>query len=102
MKGSEIRKRYILLHSKKMTPVLANLEKELFSVFRSKSKFADKEYAIFLTNQFNKNKFIEFIRHGFPTVETVVTSGTIKKCKTIMESHRSAGLLKEKEISTLL
>ena len=102
MKGSEIRKRYILLYSKEMTPVLANLEKELFRVFHSKRKYAEKEYAIFLANQFNKDEVIDFIRNGFPSVETVVTSGTVKKCKAVMESHKIANVPKEKEISTLL
>ncbi len=102
MKGSEIRKRYILLHSKKMTLVLPNLERELFRLFRSKRKYAEKEYAIFLTDQFNKDKLIQFITDSSYPAETVVASGTIKKCKAVMESRKKSNAPEEKEISTLL
>lgn len=81
---------------------LPNLEKELFRMFRSKRKFAEREYAIFLTNQFYKEQFIEFVRSRFPTVEPVTTSGTIKKCKSVMEAHRKSIKASESEISTLL
>ncbi len=85
-----------------MVSVLPKLEKDLFKTFRSKRKFAEKDYVIFLTNQFYKDQFIEFVRGNFSSVECIVTSGTIKKCKSVMQKHIVSQTLREKEISTLL
>lgn len=85
-----------------MSALLPLIEKELFRTFRSKRKFIQGNYAIFLTNQFYKQQFIDEIRNRFKDVETVVTSGTIKKCKASIEFHRKNLLSQEKEISTLL
>lgn len=101
MKGSEYRKRYILVFSRKIDSVLPGLERELFRTFRSKKKFSGGNYAIFLTNQFYKEQIIGFIKNRFSSVETLITSGTLKKCKTVMNSHKMAQESLEKEISAL-
>lgn len=82
-----------------MDSVLPTLERELFRTFRSKRKFSEGKYAIFLTNQFYKEQFLELIGKRFTNVETVITSGTIKKCKSAIELHRKNRVSLEKEIS---
>lgn len=85
-----------------MSVVLPSIEKELFRTFRSKRKYVEGNYAIFLTNQFYKEQVISALNTRFSDVETVVTSGTIKKCKSGIGIHRTSRSKAEKEISTLL
>lgn len=101
MKGSEIRKRYIVLYSPKMATLLPALEKDLSKFFRARRKHVNGPYAIFLTNQFMKDQFISFVKQNYGSVEPLVTSGTIKKCKKFIESHRALSSKEEKVISAL-
>ncbi len=58
------------------------LDKYLFSSFGLKRKFKNKNYRIYLVNQFNKNIIIKKIElRGY---KVVYVSGTIKKCKRVM------------------
>lgn len=102
MKGSEFRKRYVVVYSGKLSDILPTLERELSSVYRARRKYASGDYAIFLTNQFYKDQLIETVRKNFPGAEPIVTSGTMKKCKAVIEKHRMERELAGKEISTLL
>lgn len=101
MKGSEIRKRYIVIYSQKMQSVLPSLDRELSKYFRSRRKHLSGQYAIFLTNQFQKDQFISFVKQNYRGVETLLTSGTIRKCKKFIESHRESSGKEEREISAL-
>ncbi len=59
------------------------LDKYLFSSFGVKRKFKNKNYRIDLANQFNKNPIIKKIElKGY---KVVYVSGTIKKCKKVMD-----------------
>lgn len=87
MKGSPFRKRYVLVYSSSMEDIIRKLEKDLFSVFHAKRKFLEGSYAIFLTDQFKKKRLIEYINSKTPEVSTLITSGTILKCKKFMASH---------------
>ena len=101
MKGSEIRKRYIVLQSHKLSSLLPGLEKDLTRMFRARRKFLNGTYAIFLTNQFQKDQVISYIEENYREVETLVTSGTIKKCKKFIELHKEFTGKEVKEISAL-
>ncbi len=90
MKGSPFRKRYILVYSSSMEIIIRQLEKDLFSVFHAKKKFVEGSYAIFLTDQFKKKRLIEYINSKSPEVTTLITSGTILKCKKFKVSHSEA------------
>lgn len=81
MKSSPIRKRYILIYFEDPTGNLREIEETIRRVFRAKRKYASGNYAIFLTNQFYKDQFIEFVNSRIKGARTVITSGTIKKCK---------------------
>ncbi len=101
MKGSELRKRYIVIHSPKFSSLLPDLEKNLSRMFRARRKFLNGTYAIFLTNQFQKDQVISYIGENYRDVETLVTSGTIKKCKKFIDLHSEFTGKEEKEISAL-
>lgn len=85
-----------------MYPMLPDLEKELFRAFRVKRKFAEGKYSIFLTNQFNRDKVLDFLAGRFPEIQSIVTSGTMKKCKSVMKEHIEKLNTEKKEVSTLL
>lgn len=85
-----------------MYTVLPALEKEMFGVFRSRRKFAEGNYAIFLTNQFYKDQFMEEVKGRFRDVQPITTSGTIRKCKSVMARHQETMKQEAGEISTLL
>jgi hypothetical protein len=87
VKGSPFRKRYVLVYSSSMEDIIQQLEKDLFSFFHSKRKFLEGPYAIFLTDQFKKKRLIEYINSKSPEVVTLITSGTVLKCKKFMASH---------------
>lgn len=84
-----------------MYSILPNLEKELFKAFRSKRRFAEGKYSIFLANQFNRDDIIDFLKSRFPEIQSIVTSGSIKKCKAVMNEHNKKSKAEEK-VSTLL
>jgi len=85
LKGSEIRKRYILLYSENLQNILGTLDAGL-ARGGCKRKFRNDGYAIYLANQNNRDRAIDFI-NGLPDVRTVITSGTIRKCKSVMKKH---------------
>jgi hypothetical protein len=87
VKGSPFRKRYVLVYSSSMENTIRHLERDLFSVFHAKKKFVDGSYAIFLTDQFKKKRLIDYINSKGPEATTLITSGTILKCKKFMASH---------------
>ena len=101
MKGSEIRKRYIVLYSQKLQAVLLSLDRDLSKLFRARRKRIDGPYVIFLTNQFQKDQLISFVELNYREVAPLVTSGTMKKCKKFIERHRYSSAKEEKEISAL-
>lgn len=101
MKGSEIRKRYIVLYSSRMQAILPSLEKDLSMAFRARRRHISGPYAIFLTNQFQKDQVISFVKQKYRDIDTLVTSGTIKKCKKFIQSRRESSGKEEKEISAL-
>ncbi len=61
------------------------MDRDLFRIFRAKRKFYDGTYAIYLTDQFMKEMLIEQLNKIYPEVRTIVTSGTIKKCKVAIK-----------------
>lgn len=85
-----------------MYTILPDIEKELFRKFRIKRKFAEGRYSIFLANQFNRDDVIDFLSEIFPEVQSLVTSGTMKKCKSVMKGHIKKLKTGKKEVSTLL
>ena len=88
MKGSPFRKRYVLIYGENLQGALAGLDRELFRIFRSKRKYVEQNYAIYLTNQFNRDSLVQFVNTRIKGVSTIITSGTIKKCKNEMSDHR--------------
>lgn len=85
-----------------MYTILPDLEKNLYREFGAKRRFAQGAYSIFLSNQFSKDQLIEFVGERYKGVYTIITSGTIKKCKSVMENHKLSVKRGEVEISTLL
>lgn len=96
MKSSPFRKRYILLYSESMKSELREVEKDLNRVFRARRKYVEGDYCIFLTNQFYKKQFIDYVRDEMDGWETLVTSGSIKKCKSMIARRKDQELLKTK------
>lgn len=94
VKGSIYRKRYVLVCSD-LPQDLRRLENELYRIYRSRKKYHEENYAIFLTDQFYKDGLTEFITKKFPTVGIVTVSGTIRKCKTVMSRHKAERSLEE-------
>ncbi|BAB59934.1 TVG0793261 [Thermoplasma volcanium GSS1] len=72
-----LRKRYIVVYSE--TPEL--LSDALFRKFRCKTKFRKENFIIVLASQFNKDKVINYINSEIIGSRTLVTSGTMRKCK---------------------
>lgn len=64
-----------------MTSRLKGIESELGRIFRAKKKYSKGNYAIFLTNQFYKDQFVDYVNKRMTGVESVISSGSIKKCK---------------------
>jgi hypothetical protein len=85
LKGSAIRKRYVLVTGNSLDEILPSIDRELLKIFRAKRKFYDGAYAIYLTDQFMKEMLIEHLKKSFPGIKTVITSGTIKKCKAAIK-----------------
>lgn len=94
MKSSPYRKRYILVRIENLPQRLKSVESTLYRVFRSRSKHVEGNYAVFRTNQFYKEKFIEFVRDEMQEAETITTSGTMKKCKASIPSVSEEKIIK--------
>lgn len=84
-----------------MQLVLPAMERELSRVFKARRRHVAGSYAVFLTSQYQKDQLIAFVKEKFRDVDTLVTSGTIRKCKKFIESHRASSGKEEKEISAL-
>ncbi len=79
MKGSILRKRYVLIYSEYG---INGIDKYLYNFYSIKRKYKNSNFAIFMCNQFNKDYIIKIIeKKGY---DVVYVSGTIKKCKKIM------------------
>lgn len=89
VKGSIYRKRYLLVYADTDSKGFSALENNLFKLFRCRKKYFDPPYVIFRTNQFYKDRVIEHIRKNFEFCKTITVSGTIKKCKKVMQEHKS-------------
>ncbi len=96
MKSSPYRKRYILVHIENLPSRLKSVETSLYRVFRAKRKYVEGDYAVFRTNQFYKDQFIEYVRNEMEGAETLVTSGSMKKCKAAISARSSENILKAK------
>ncbi len=84
-----------------MQSILPSLEKDLVKMFRARRKHVNGPYVIFLTNQFQRDQVVSLVKQSHKDVESLITSGTIKKCKKFMESHKAMSGKEEKEISAL-
>lgn len=81
LKGSILRKRYILIHSKYS---INGIDKYLYKFYNIKRKYKNDSFMIFLCDQFNKDNIIKIIeKKGY---DVIYVSGTIKKCKKIMNN----------------
>ncbi|MCL6090903.1 MAG: hypothetical protein M1393_07690 [Candidatus Thermoplasmatota archaeon] len=101
MKGSPFRKRYVLIYGENLQGTLSTLDRELSRIFRSKRKYVEQNYAIYLTNQFNRDALVQFVNTRIKGVTTITTSGTIKKCKSGMSDHKIRTKTQENTISAL-
>ena len=95
MKGSLLRKRYILIRADGDNGILEYARRELYRKFGCKEKFRDGSFMIVLADQFTKDKAIAHI-NSTSGLKTVLTSGTVKKLKKTMEEELS--LLKESDL----
>ncbi len=94
MKSSPFRKRYIVVHSENLSLVLREIEATLRRVFRTKRKYMEGDYCIFLTNQYYKDQFINYVRDNMDGVETLITSGSMKKCKHLISEIRKSEVIR--------
>lgn len=86
MKGSQFRKRYILIYKHENED---RMRKDVFRIFGAKKKYDDGKYVIYLTDQFLKEGVIAFIKREYGPV-TIYTSGTIKKCKKFIQDKNAS------------
>lgn len=81
MKGSNIRKRYILLKANNEN--LNATVNDLYRKFGTKLKWINGDNAIVLTDQFQKDVICQYIQNK-TGVSIITVSGTIKKCKSLL------------------
>ncbi|MGP6220177.1 hypothetical protein [Caldiplasma sukawensis] len=86
MKGSPFRKRYILIYKH---PKEERMRRDVFRIFGAKKKYDDGKYVIYLTDQFLKEGVLAFVRREYGPV-TIYTSGTIKKCKKVIQERNAS------------
>ncbi len=79
----------MILYSESMQNSLKSIEQDLGRVFRAKKKFSDGNYCIFMTSQYYKEQLISYIKDNLDGVESLITSGSIKKCKDFIRNHAS-------------
>ncbi len=89
LKSSPLRKRYFLVHMKGANGIRAHAER-IARTTGTAMKFIHGEYFILLTNQIDKHKVSDIITREFPSASIITVSGTIKKCKRIIEYGISA------------
>lgn len=85
MKGSAVRKRYILIRCDSGPSVLELIRRDVFRLFQAKEKFRAFPYLIVLGNQNTKKRIIDYINSHYQA-ETLLSSGTIRKLKKHMQS----------------
>ncbi|WP_337860809.1 hypothetical protein [Ferroplasma sp.] len=76
MKGSVIRKRYILAL---WDSEPEKMDRYLYSSYQIKRKFKKENFSIYLCNQLNKSTICRIIEEKGGNI--IIVSGTIKKCK---------------------
>jgi hypothetical protein len=96
MKGSLLRKRYILIRADNDNSTLEIARRDLYRKFGCKEKFREGPFMIVLADQFTKDKAIGHI-NSIPGLKSVLTSGTIKKLKKAVEKMKQedSSLLKD-------
>lgn len=94
MKSSPYRKRYIVVRIENLPSRLKQVESTLYRIFRSRKKYVEGDYAIFRTNQYYKEKFIDYVQKEIDGAETLITSGSMKKCKETISSLSEEIVLK--------
>ncbi len=62
----------------------AFIDRELYRLFHAKRKYAQNDYAIYLTDQFTSAQFITYFNEKIKDAETMYVSGTIRKCRKII------------------
>ncbi len=82
MKGSKIRKRYILLNANNDN--LRGTVSDLYRRFGTKLKWINGDHAIILTDQFQKEAICQYLQNK-TCVSIITVSGTIKKCKSFLD-----------------
>lgn len=93
MKSSPYRKRYILLHSDNLQSRLKIIESSLYRVFRARKKYVNGNYAVFRTNQYYKDQLMDYVMREMQGVETIITSGSMKKCKETIIKRKETQLI---------
>ncbi|MEM0158477.1 MAG: hypothetical protein QXV22_00010 [Thermoplasmataceae archaeon] len=88
MKGNPYRKRYIVVESFEPDPDFRGLDYILAKNGNAKRKFTSGRFAVYLTNQFLRENVTDTINKT-QKFRTLVTSGTIRKCKKTIESLMS-------------
>ncbi len=82
MKGSIIRKRYILVFWESGSE---RMDRYLYNYYEVKRKYKNENFSIYLCNQLNKSTISSIILKKGGNIITV--SGTIKKCKRLLLYH---------------
>ena len=93
MKSSPYRKRYILVYSDNLQSRIKHIDSDLYRVFRARRKYIRGNYAIFRTNQYYRDQFIEYVKNEMPGVETITTSGSMKKCKEAITARKDTQII---------
>ncbi|MFG1518986.1 MAG: hypothetical protein AAE977_00715 [Thermoplasmataceae archaeon] len=89
MKGSQFRKRYVLLSCENID-VMRAVEKFAVERYRARVKLREGSFLILLTNQFQKESLCSNIESMFRSAGIVTVSGTIRKCLKTMKDQIDA------------
>lgn len=89
LKGSPIRRRYILLQVGSEA-VLQEAMSRAYHRYRCRTRFTSGNYGIVLTDQFHKEAVCDFLESSFPNLRIITVSGTIRKCKKMMEKDQAS------------
>ncbi|MEM0157661.1 MAG: hypothetical protein QXN26_06325 [Thermoplasmataceae archaeon] len=94
LKGNPLRKRYVLVRIGNLQRRAAFIDRDLYRLFHAKRKYAQNDYAIYLTDQFTSAHFVSYFNEKISDAETMYVSGTIRKCRKVIsrtpaESARS-------------
>ncbi len=87
MKGSAIRKRYILVRGTGTDEMKPSLD-AILSRFGARTKYTASGYAILLTDQYQKDSLCRYIEENIPSLHVITVSGTIKKCKSYINKDQ--------------